>query len=71
MLGESFVVVDNNHQSPSQWDLYDGTSGSAPLMAGFLALVNQQAVASGKQTKSEALGYGDNEFVPWQVGAVM
>jgi altronate hydrolase len=29
------------------------------------------AVASGKHTKSEELGYGDNEFVPWQVGAVM
>ena len=29
------------------------------------------AVASGKKSKSEALGYGDNEFVPWQVGAVM
>lgn len=29
------------------------------------------AVASGKTTKSEALGLGDNEFVPWQVGAVM
>ena len=28
-------------------------------------------VASGEQTKSEALGLGDNEFVPWQVGAVM
>jgi arabinonate dehydratase len=28
-------------------------------------------VASGERTKSEALGYGDNEFVPWQVGAVM
>jgi altronate hydrolase len=28
-------------------------------------------VASGEPTKSEALGYGDNEFVPWQVGAVM
>ena len=28
-------------------------------------------VASGKPSKSEALGYGDNEFVPWQVGAVM
>ena len=28
-------------------------------------------VASGKTTKSEALGYGDNEFAPWQVGAVM
>ncbi len=29
------------------------------------------AVASGEHTKSEALGLGDNEFVPWQVGAVM
>ena len=28
-------------------------------------------VASGERTKSETLGYGDNEFVPWQVGAVM
>jgi altronate hydrolase len=29
------------------------------------------AVASGKRTKSEELGYGDNEFVPWQIGATM
>ena len=29
------------------------------------------AVASGKRTKSEQLGYGDSEFVPWQIGAVM
>ena len=29
------------------------------------------AVASGEKTKSEGLGLGDNEFVPWQVGAVM
>jgi len=28
-------------------------------------------VASGQKSKSEMLGYGDNEFVPWQVGAVM
>jgi altronate hydrolase len=28
-------------------------------------------VASGERTKSEALGYGDLEFVPWQIGAVM
>jgi altronate hydrolase len=28
-------------------------------------------VASGEKTKSEVLGLGDNEFVPWQVGAVM
>ncbi|MGL4406095.1 MAG: altronate hydrolase, partial [Notoacmeibacter sp.] len=27
--------------------------------------------ASGQQSKSEALGLGDNEFVPWQIGAVM
>ncbi|HYC24583.1 MAG TPA: altronate dehydratase family protein [Roseiarcus sp.] len=29
------------------------------------------AVASGQHSKSEALGYGDAEFVPWQVGATM
>jgi altronate hydrolase len=28
-------------------------------------------VASGERTKSELLGYGDEEFVPWQVGATM
>jgi altronate hydrolase len=29
------------------------------------------AVASGKRTKSEEVGLGDDEFVPWQPGAVM
>ena len=32
------------------------------------------AVASrgkGRRTKSEAHGYGQSEFVPWQLGAVM
>jgi altronate hydrolase len=28
-------------------------------------------VASGRKSKSEALGYGGAEFVPWQIGAVM
>jgi galactarate dehydratase len=28
------------------------------------------AVASGEKTKSELYDYGDNEFVPWQIGAV-
>jgi altronate hydrolase len=28
-------------------------------------------VASGERSKSELLGYGDNEFVPWQIGATM
>ena len=27
--------------------------------------------ASGAETKSESLGFGDDEFVPWQMGAVM
>jgi altronate hydrolase len=29
------------------------------------------AVASGKRTKSERHGIGDNEFVPWNIGAIM
>ena len=29
------------------------------------------AIASGSKTKSELHGYGQNEFVPWQLGAVM
>ena len=28
-------------------------------------------VASGERTKSEALGFGNHEFTPWQIGAVM
>ncbi len=27
--------------------------------------------ASGSPIKSEILGFGDDEFVPWQIGAVM
>ena len=29
------------------------------------------ATASGEQTCSERLGFGDDEFLPWQIGAVM
>jgi altronate hydrolase len=28
-------------------------------------------VASGEKSKSEELGFGDNEFTPWQIGATM
>ena len=28
-------------------------------------------VASGEKSKSEALGFGDDEFAPWQIGAVV
>jgi altronate hydrolase len=27
--------------------------------------------ASGKKTKSEAFGYGEDEFAPWVLGATM
>ena len=33
--------------------------------------VGMPKVASGKRTKSEELGYGDAEFVPWTIGATM
>lgn len=29
------------------------------------------ATASGRRSKSEEHGMGDNEFLPWQIGAVM
>ena len=29
------------------------------------------AVASGERTRSEVFGYGDDEFVPWHIGAVL
>ena len=37
------------------------------------AIVFQEILdtASGKKTKSEHFGFGDNEFVPWHVGAVV
>lgn len=40
-----FVIADNGQQ-----ESLTGTSAAAPLWAGFTALVNQQAVASGKAT---------------------
>ena len=42
-----------------------------------LAAIGQQIVdailryASGEKVRSEALGYGNDEFIPWQSGAVM
>jgi altronate hydrolase len=29
------------------------------------------ATASGQKSKSEELGFGEDEFTPWQLGAVM
>jgi altronate hydrolase len=49
-------------------DVLDGVSIEAKGQEIFDRVL---AVASGERTKSENLGYGDLEFVPWQVGAVM
>lgn len=38
---------------------------------GELIFARMLAVASGAPSKSEALGIGDNEFVPWQVGGYL
>jgi len=49
-------------------DILDGTSIAEKGEEIFRKVL---AVASGARTKSEELGYGDAEFVPWQIGAVM
>ncbi|EEE35795.1 D-galactarate dehydratase [Rhodobacteraceae bacterium KLH11] len=46
----------------------DGVSIEAKGEALFEMLIR---VASGEKTKSEELGFGGVEFVPWQIGAVM
>ncbi|MFC3722413.1 UxaA family hydrolase [Neoaquamicrobium sediminum] len=49
-------------------DVLDGVSLA---QKGEEILQRVLAVASGERTKSEQLGYGDSEFVPWSVGATM
>lgn len=46
----------------------DGVSLAA---MGEIIFARMLAVASGEPSKSEALGIGDNEFVPWQVGGYL
>ena len=49
-------------------DILDGVSIEQKGAEIFATILR---VASGEKTKSELLGYGDNEFVPWQIGATM
>ncbi|MDR1936557.1 MAG: altronate dehydratase family protein [Candidatus Accumulibacter sp.] len=49
-------------------DLIDGTPMPEISQRIFEAIVR---CASGEKTRSEILGYGNDEFIPWQVGAVM
>ncbi len=46
-------------------------SGQSMEENGLELLEEIISVASGKKTKSEELGYGDDEFIPWTVGAVL
>ncbi|HOZ65625.1 MAG TPA: UxaA family hydrolase, partial [Burkholderiaceae bacterium] len=50
-------------------EVIDGTASVAEMGQRIFELV--LATASGTPSKSELHGYGQNEFVPWQVGAVM
>ena len=50
-------------------EIVDGTSSIDAMGQRIFELM--LATASGQATKSERHGYGQNEFVPWQVGAVM
>lgn len=49
-------------------DILDGVTLATKAEEIFAEILR---VASGGQTKSEVLGYGDNEFVPWSLGATM
>jgi altronate hydrolase len=50
-------------------DIVDGSATIAGMGQRIFELV--LATASGQHSKSEQHGYGQNEFVPWQLGAVM
>ncbi len=49
-------------------DLLDGVPMQVISQRIFDAIVRH---ASGEKTRSEVLGYGQDEFLPWQIGAVM
>jgi altronate hydrolase len=47
----------------------DGTETIQQVGERIFALILQ--TASGGKSKSEAFGYGDDEFAPWTLGATM
>jgi altronate hydrolase len=50
-------------------EVVDGAQSVAQMGERIFQLMLQ--TASGRRTRSEEHGYGQNEFVPWQLGAVM
>ncbi len=68
----------------SNTDMFQRLSGDMDINCGLIiegkktleemgAVIFQKILdsASGQKTKSEAFGFGDNEFVPWHIGAVL
>jgi altronate dehydratase len=49
--------------------IIDGKAGIEEMGETIFGLM--LGTASGKKSKSETFGFGDNEFVPWHIGAVM
>jgi altronate hydrolase len=47
-------------------EILDGTCSIEEMGERIFALL--LATASGRRSKSELLGLGDHEFVPWQIG---
>ncbi len=72
----SIKLATNSHVYASMIDDMDINCGDV-LDGVSLATKGEEifkkvlATASGERTKSEELGYGELEFVPWQIGAVM
>jgi altronate hydrolase len=71
------IKVASNARLASWMDEDMDIDASPVLTGATLAEVGEEifrkmlAVASGEPSKSEALGIGDNEFVPWAVGAYL
>jgi len=49
-------------------DILDGVTIEAKAKESFKTILS---VVSGERSKSEKLGFGSLEFVPWQLGCVM
>ena len=72
----SIKLATNNQVSASMVDDMDVNCGDildgvSVAQKGEEIFDRVLATASGERTKSEGLGYGELEFVPWQIGAVM
>jgi len=66
--------TDMYEQLSDDMDINAGTivsDGESIVEVGTRIYDNLLAVASGARTLSEQHGLGDNEFVPWQIGATM